>query len=267
VFLKVHPNEFGFDVFWNNIFQPLDKEVAHRPFQNFRVVINNLWGKQRCSCPLPGFCCISEWDGQRIFRREEATLGQRIFMVVGLAAAFGAGYLAAAWQGNMLPWQGPSRRAVRSVPIPSDLAGVIRTLPNPVAPTQGGQQNPPTEGFPPVPAGDPAFQGDFLFAQSRFREAIPLYQKAVEANPKDVDSQNDLGLSLHYAGRSEEALKALRKGTETDPRYQRIWLTLGFVALQRNRLEEARGALNQAISIDPASGIADEARKFLQKIP
>ena len=194
-------------------------------------------------------------------------MGQRIFMVAGFVVAFGAGYLVAAWQGEMLPWQEESRPAVSSVPGPSNLAEVFNALPNPGPSSQGGQRIPRTGGLPPVSAGDPALQGDILFAQRRFQEAIPLYQKAIEANPKDVDSRNDLGLALHYAGRSEEALKALRKGTEMDPRYQRVWLTLGFVALQRQRLQEARAALDRTVSIDPTTGIAEEARKFLKKIP
>ncbi len=188
-------------------------------------------------------------------------------MVAGFVVAFGAGYLVAAWQGKMLPWQVESRPAVSSVLGPSNLAEVFSALPKSSPSFQGGQRIPQTGGLPPVSVGDPARQGDVLFAQRRFQEAIPLYQKAVEANPKDMDSRNDLGLALHYAGRSEEALKALRKGTEMDPRYQRVWLTLGFVALQRQRLQEARTALDHALSIDPTTGIAEEARKFLKKIP
>lgn len=221
---------------------------------------------QNPACARPGICGISQGTDTNYFRGE-TKLNQRAFVIVGLAVAFGAGYLVAAWQGNMLPWQKESRPAMSAAPRTPNLPGGIGTLPNVGSPTPSGQPIPQTGGLSSIPVGDPARQGDMLFAQRRYQEAIPLYQKAVEKNPKDVDSWNDLGLSLHYAGRSDEALQALRKGAETEPLYQRIWLTLGFVALNRQRLEEAKGALNQAINIDPTTGIAAEARKFLQKIP
>lgn len=170
-------------------------------------------------------------------------------MVAGFAIAMVGGYLLASWKGGGMPWQSGSRPAV-IVPGPGEAPPPVQTLPN-----MSGSFS-----------SNPAVQGDILFEQGRFQEAISEYQKALATNPKDADTWNDLGLALHYTGRSQEALEALRKGTEANPRYQRVWLSLGFVSLQQNRVVEARNAWEQLIAIDATTPIADEARKFLKKI-
>ncbi|MFQ5691519.1 MAG: tetratricopeptide repeat protein [Nitrospinota bacterium] len=113
---------------------------------------------------------------------------------------------------------------------------------------------------------DPARRGDVLFEAGRYREAIPFYRRALEANPRDADTWNDLGLALHYAGKGQEALEALRRGTKIDPPYQRVWLSLGFVSYRLGLRAEARSALERAVAIAPASEMADEARKFLKDL-
>jgi len=168
---------------------------------------------------------------------------------VGLALALVAGYFLATWQGG-----GMSSRPAVIVPGPGEIARSLQTVPG----LPGGTVTSPE---------NPARRGDLLFEQGRFREAIPEYQKALAANPKDADSWNDLGLALHYTGKNEEALDALRKGVAADPRYQRVFLSLGYVSFKNNRREDARVAWERLISIDPSSSLADEARKFLKKIP
>ena len=124
---------------------------------------------------------------------------------------------------------------------------------------------------PPVTlADDPAVladQADELLTQKRFGEAIEAYRKLLELAPDDVDTFNDLGLALHYAGRSGEALQVLEAGAAKDAKFQRIWLTLGFVRLQLGQTESARAAFQTCVDVDPESPIAIEARRFLERIP
>ena len=105
--------------------------------------------------------------------------------------------------------------------------------------------------------------GDEYFENKRYLMAIKVYEKVLELNPDDVDTYNDLGLSLHFSGRSDEALIKLRKGVEMDPKFQRIWLSLSFVLIATGQTEEARGILEKTIEIDPASDIGAEAKKFV----
>jgi Flp pilus assembly protein TadD len=178
---------------------------------------------------------------------------------VALAAAFGAGYGLAIWRSGGAPPETSYQTRMR------DLTAFA--LPAAPSPSPLPQQ-PPAGGLMQAPApSDFARQGDIHFEGGRYQEAIPLYRKALEADPKDVDTWNDLGLALHYTGRNEEALEALRKGASLGPRVQRVWLSLGFVASRAGRVQEARSAWTTVVSLDPATPLADEARKFLKRLP
>jgi len=118
-------------------------------------------------------------------------------------------------------------------------------------------------------ADDPAAlsdQADDLFTQKRYGEAITAYRKLLDLAPDNADTFNDLGLALHYAGRSAEALQVLEQGAARDAGFQRIWLTLGFVRVQLGRIDEARTAFETCLAIDPESPIAVEARRFLDRL-
>ncbi len=106
-------------------------------------------------------------------------------------------------------------------------------------------------------------QGDDLFGQGRYKDAIPLYEKALALSPDDALIYNDLGLALHYTGESQRAVKLLNQGTTKQPDYQRIWLTLGFVQMENGNNEAARTALTKAQSLDPKNSIGQEAARLL----
>jgi len=141
----------------------------------------------------------------------------------------------------------------------------------PAVPATGGSRPfvMPQPRLPVALADDPAAlsdQADDLFTQKRFGEAITAYRKLLELAPDNADTFNDLGLALHYAGRSAEALQVLEQGAVRDAGFQRIWLTLGFVRLQLGRVDEARTAFETCLRIDPESPIAVEARRFLDRL-
>jgi Flp pilus assembly protein TadD len=117
-----------------------------------------------------------------------------------------------------------------------------------------------------VLASDPVLlsqEADRLFAAQRFAEAVTLYRKALELDPTDAGSRNDLGLALHYAGNSQEGIEVLRAGADAAPQFQRIWLSLGFVAAQAGQTEQAREALTKAQALDPNSDVGLEAARLL----
>jgi tetratricopeptide (TPR) repeat protein len=106
-------------------------------------------------------------------------------------------------------------------------------------------------------------RADELFAQKRYAEAIAFYRRVIEVDPADAEAHNDLGLALHYTGASSEALEVLREGTRKDPAFQRVWLTLGFVSANSGDRAAAREALEKARSLDPGSGVGQEAERLL----
>jgi len=108
---------------------------------------------------------------------------------------------------------------------------------------------------------------DTYFGMKRFDEAVKYYKKLLTLTPENADVYNDLGLSLHYLGKSEEAVTALGEGIRKNPYNQRIWLTKGFVlAYGVGDLERAGKAWKKARGIDPASGVGKAADNYLTQI-
>jgi len=111
-----------------------------------------------------------------------------------------------------------------------------------------------------------SFQADEAFSSQRFVEAAELYQRLLFLEPGNADTYNNLGLTLHYLGRSTEALGVLNEGIVVDSGYQRIWLTLGFVNSQVGNLERAREALSTAVQIDTETDIGQSAAHMLDAL-
>jgi len=86
-------------------------------------------------------------------------------------------------------------------------------------------------------------------------------------NPDDGEIHNNLGLTLHYLGRSTEALDRLEEGAAVDPQNQRIWLTLGYVNSALGNTGQAREALTNAIQTGSDESIRQSAKKMLEALP
>lgn len=108
---------------------------------------------------------------------------------------------------------------------------------------------------------------DRHFQEGLFHEAASEYRRALAQAPRNVDIYNNLGLTLHYIGRSPESVDILEQGIAVDANSQRIWLTLGFVQLNRGDTSAARRALATAAELDPGSQVGREAMRLLDEIP
>jgi Flp pilus assembly protein TadD len=110
-------------------------------------------------------------------------------------------------------------------------------------------------------------QADEFFANGQYDRAAGLYQRLLELAPNNVDTYNNLGITLHYLGRSTEALDKLNEGVAVDATYQRIWLTLGFVNSQLGNSEQARAALTTAVKMGSDNEVGLSAVKMLENLP
>ncbi len=149
---------------------------------------------------------------------------------------------------------GPARHTTAPLPAQSaesDLANLISAFPGPAAATD------------PV---ELSFQADEAFSNQQFGQAAELYERLLLADPGNADTYNNLGLTLHYLGRSSEALSVLNEGVTVDPGYQRIWLTLGFVNVQVGNLEQARSALSTAIQMGADTEVGQSAAHMLDAL-
>lgn len=104
------------------------------------------------------------------------------------------------------------------------------------------------------------------FAAKKYDQAAPLYERLVNIDPRNADSYNNLGITLHYLGRSSEALQWLGAGTEMDSSNQRIWLTLGFVNKELGNIDAARSALTTAVEMGTDSDVGQSAQRFLDEL-
>jgi Flp pilus assembly protein TadD len=121
-----------------------------------------------------------------------------------------------------------------------------------------------------VRTDDPAViarQADDFFARERYSEAADLYERLLALGYNEVDTYNNLGITLHYLGRHAEALRILKEGVEVDSNYQRIWLTLGFVNSQMGNTAEARAALGTAVQLGADTEVGKAAAKMLADLP
>ena len=105
------------------------------------------------------------------------------------------------------------------------------------------------------------------FSLNQYDRAAEMYQQLLALNPSNVDIYNNLGITLHYLGKSTEAIDKLNEGATLDPTYQRIWLTLGFVNTQLGNLEQARSALEAAVKIGTDNDVGRSAEQMLAELP
>jgi len=119
-------------------------------------------------------------------------------------------------------------------------------------------------------AGDPVEltrQANEYFTNKQYGEAAELYERLLVFDPNNVDAYNNLGITLHYLGKSTDAIARLNEGVAIDPTHQRIWLTLGFVNSQIGDTVQARSAFNTAAKINADNEIGESAIKMLEDLP
>jgi tetratricopeptide (TPR) repeat protein len=108
---------------------------------------------------------------------------------------------------------------------------------------------------------------DEAYGARQFDRAAELYERLLTFDPANVDVHNNLGISLHNAGRSAEALEKLTASVTRDPLHQRSWLTLGFVNSQLGNVEDARTALTKAMQTGTDEQIRSSAQTMLGSLP
>lgn len=110
-------------------------------------------------------------------------------------------------------------------------------------------------------------QADVYFTNRQYEQAAKLYERLLTFNPGNAEVHNNLGLTLHYLGRSDEALARLKEGVAVDPENQRIWLTTGYVNSELGNTDLARSALTNATLIGNDDSIRQSAQSMLERLP
>ena len=129
----------------------------------------------------------------------------------------------------------------------------------------------PPQAMP--PANAPLAEGQSLrvraqsaYAAGDYASAATYYEQALAQSPGDVELSNNLGLVLHYLGRTAQAIELLEAAAVDHPSHQRVWLTYGFVLANAGHEDRAREALLRARDLDPQSAIGAEATRILEPL-
>src|SRR5205814_1342162 len=74
--------------------------------------------------------------------------------------------------------------------------------------------------------------GTLYKATHQFKEAQKYFQRAIDANPKNVAARTDLGSCLFYQGDADGAIQQLEKSLTYDPKDANSLFNLGMIRLQ-----------------------------------
>lgn len=100
-----------------------------------------------------------------------------------------------------------------------------------------------------------------LFFRQRYAEAVPVFRRALAANPRTVDAWEHLGEALAQLGRLDEALAAHEEAMKASGGVANVALTTGALLLRLGRLDEARAHAELAEKVSPS-----EAQSLIAEI-
>lgn len=89
-----------------------------------------------------------------------------------------------------------------------------------------------------------------LFRGRKYAEAIELLQKLLEADPKDDDILEMLGMAFFYSKQYEAARDTFDRLTKANPLHQNAWTNLGATLNRLGEYKKAIEALRRAVQRD-----------------
>jgi serine/threonine protein kinase/Flp pilus assembly protein TadD len=89
------------------------------------------------------------------------------------------------------------------------------------------------------------------YGQHDFKGAIAVFRKAIDLNPKDAQTHNDLGCALSHHGKVDEAIVAFKEATRLNPGNAYAHHSLGLILHGKNDYEGAIACFNKTIQLDP----------------
>jgi len=123
---------------------------------------------------------------------------------------------------------------------------------------QDAPAQPQTEGLPPEIA-----QAEAAMEKSDWKTAESILNGWLAAHPTDSRALFDSGYLADAQGRNDEAIALYRKALDSNPRSFEAEVSLGLLLARMGRDEEARPALETATRLDPGpAGPAAKARAW-----
>ncbi|PIE32128.1 hypothetical protein CSA56_16085 [candidate division KSB3 bacterium] len=102
--------------------------------------------------------------------------------------------------------------------------------------------------------------------QQRYRESLPLLERAVKEMPRDAIALCNLGWAKLNTGKLDQAQHLLEKALQVNPALKEVYFTLGSVYKDRGDRELATNYYRQALQIDAGYSHAQKALEELSQI-
>jgi tetratricopeptide (TPR) repeat protein len=93
-------------------------------------------------------------------------------------------------------------------------------------------------------------------------QAIGLFNKAIEGNPKYVDAYYNRAIAFRRQGLNELAISDYTKALELNPKDARSYVNRGNVYLEKGRLDDAISDYTKALEVDPKDAIIYYNRSY-----
>ena len=92
-----------------------------------------------------------------------------------------------------------------------------------------------------------------LMKQKQYDAAAPLWRQALQLQPDDPQSLDNLGIALAYLKRDDEAADDFQKTLQADPEFVDAYINSGQIDMERRQFKEALAAFQKADQLKPAS--------------
>ena len=95
--------------------------------------------------------------------------------------------------------------------------------------------------------------------QGQLEEAQPLLERALEVDPRHVNTLANFGMLHLQQGRNKGAQLLFEQALEVDARHLDTLIGLGTLCFKLDRLEEARQFWRRALAVDPGNQMVQRA--------
>jgi tetratricopeptide (TPR) repeat protein len=95
--------------------------------------------------------------------------------------------------------------------------------------------------------------------QGDYKQALTIWRKALELDPDDAKSHNDLGMNLYLLDSKDEAFRQLRESIRINPMLVEGHYNLGRLLLQEGHPDQAVPELERTLTLSPRFSSAQEA--------
>jgi tetratricopeptide (TPR) repeat protein len=91
----------------------------------------------------------------------------------------------------------------------------------------------------------------FAILKGEYEKSVSCYDKAIEVDPKNVETWNNRGNNLHELQRYKEAVESYDKALEVDPRFFLALYNKGISLHKMGKVKDAKECIKKAREIDP----------------